>query len=851
MTGLQPGAVIGDQRYVTVRALSRTQDADVWIAQDNVRDELVTLVVVPMSSPTALAVVDAASRSAGVDNPRLVRVLDVGREYDYGYFAEESLDGATTLTELAGGIGMAAEEVRRLTGETALALDAASRRGLHHLGLTPDNVLRMPDGSVKVTGLATQAALAGQDHVAGKRALRRDAKGLVSLAYAGLTGRWPLGGEVGLPPAPRVVGGVPRPSEIAVGIPADLDTIIALTLNQNLGPVSPGDFAAQIAPWSRMSLPGADSLSIPGEVDRDDSLEIPVLASATPFSASAPDSPATDHQHRAGMPETTVIPQAAGAAAGTAAAVPEIDAGSAPDADLRSARATSAESDLASESDLARASDLEGASGESSESIHPSQAETTEVPVKTAPRIRWLSRTKSADEGTSEVGGGADGTAAAAGGTAVAAGMTAHPAAVDGAAAHTPGAGPTDTDTGTGASGSTHSTPETASDWQTAEHGDPGIDRAAESTATERPGVVPAAATTESGAAETAAETPGAVDADSANSGATSSATSSAGAIGSSATGPAGGESGAAAALAGAGAAMSAALDKAGAAGRRLVGKVRGNLDSVGDRARTATTRAEGAVTEHRELKAAIRRVEANSEVSIDQAPQQADLEPPVPLLPPEAGAAPTRAQSRFVLASFAAAVALAGIVAGAIAFRPPKSDLEAILGPDTVRPSSATSTPSSATSTATSTPGGDEAVVIVGATGYDPEGDGTENNDLGARVFDEDPNTAWQSEGYQGPKFGGLKSGVGLVVDLGQDVTPSSVTLTLPNPSSVDLYLGTEPDRAGANRIGTVNQQHGVVTVPVTDGATGRYVIVWFTDAPLVSDGRYRAMLSEISVNG
>lgn len=65
MTGLQPGTVIGDQRYVTVRALSEHGDAEVWSAQDNVRDQLVTLVVLPLSTPTALAVLDAASAPPG------------------------------------------------------------------------------------------------------------------------------------------------------------------------------------------------------------------------------------------------------------------------------------------------------------------------------------------------------------------------------------------------------------------------------------------------------------------------------------------------------------------------------------------------------------------------------------------------------------------------------------------------------------------------------------------------------------------------------------------------------------------------------------------------------------------
>ena len=82
----------------------------------------------------------------------------------------------------------------------------------HHLGLTPDNVLharRLGEGGRP----GPRAALAGQDHIGGRRALRRDAKGLVALSHAGLTGRWPYAGDVGLQPAPRVVGGVPaRPN---------------------------------------------------------------------------------------------------------------------------------------------------------------------------------------------------------------------------------------------------------------------------------------------------------------------------------------------------------------------------------------------------------------------------------------------------------------------------------------------------------------------------------------------------------------------------------------------------------------------------------------------------------------
>ena len=45
-----------------------------------------------------------------------------------------------------------------------------------------------------------------------------------------------------------MLGGVAAPSEIAVGIPNDLDLICRMTLNEDRGPVSPGDLALQIAP---------------------------------------------------------------------------------------------------------------------------------------------------------------------------------------------------------------------------------------------------------------------------------------------------------------------------------------------------------------------------------------------------------------------------------------------------------------------------------------------------------------------------------------------------------------------------------------------------------------------------
>ncbi len=257
MHGIGPGSVLGG-RYTAQRRLSQHARFERWSASDTTLERDVVLLCFDADSPEAPAGLDAARRAAGVEDSRLVRVLDVGSQDGVSFVVEEPLPGAEPLASLLGEGGLPAEEARRIVGETASALETARVRGLHHQVLTPRSVLRAGDGSVKVRGLATEAALLEAEGTTSEAASRTDTVALVALAYAVLTSRWPLpGGDSGLEDAPRVVGGVAAPSEIAAGVPADLDLIARLTLNEDLGPTSPGDLAGQIAPWSARPAGGA------------------------------------------------------------------------------------------------------------------------------------------------------------------------------------------------------------------------------------------------------------------------------------------------------------------------------------------------------------------------------------------------------------------------------------------------------------------------------------------------------------------------------------------------------------------------------------------------------------------
>lgn len=240
---------IGSGRYGLLGTLSTTLPRIVrHRGVDTILDREVTILVLTDASTHRDNVLDSASRAVLVEDERLQRVYDVERD-EPSIIVTEPLTGRTLSFLVSRGISPA--QVRAIIGETAQALDAGARRGLHHLNLSPESIRVLPGGEVKVSGLGIESAaldlenkVAGNDPLAADRA---DARALVEILYYGLTGRWP-GKRPGIPSAPRL-GGVPvTPSTLVSGIDPLLDDLCVRTWSGQ-PPISASEVARALGTW--------------------------------------------------------------------------------------------------------------------------------------------------------------------------------------------------------------------------------------------------------------------------------------------------------------------------------------------------------------------------------------------------------------------------------------------------------------------------------------------------------------------------------------------------------------------------------------------------------------------------
>ena len=128
-------------------------------------------------------------------------------------------------------------------------------------------------------------------------------------------------------------------------------------------------------------------------------------------------------------------------------------------------------------------------------------------------------------------------------------------------------------------------------------------------------------------------------------------------------------------------------------------------------------------------------------------------------------------------------------------------------------------------------------AVKLVSARAFDPVGgggDGGEHDDQAGNVIDGDPATAWTTERYASRRFGNLKPGVGIAVQLDRVEKLSQVQVSSATKGyAVTVFVADALQPTLDAWGGAVDMKSGIDGDTTFDlkGRRGAAVLIWITD--------------------
>jgi eukaryotic-like serine/threonine-protein kinase len=139
---------------------------------------------------------------------------------------------------------------------------------------------------------------------------------------------------------------------------------------------------------------------------------------------------------------------------------------------------------------------------------------------------------------------------------------------------------------------------------------------------------------------------------------------------------------------------------------------------------------------------------------------------------------------------------------------------------------------------------GSGAAVPLRGLSGYDPQGDGSEHAEQAPNATDGSSATSWETEHYNSQDFGGLKDGVGLMLDADSAVKLSELTVTTPTPGFTAEIQAGDSSAGGFTADSRLQTVSGSTATFTLNRASAQYYVIWITQLPPGG----RAEISEVT---
>jgi hypothetical protein len=107
---------------------------------------------------------------------------------------------------------------------------------------------------------------------------------------------------------------------------------------------------------------------------------------------------------------------------------------------------------------------------------------------------------------------------------------------------------------------------------------------------------------------------------------------------------------------------------------------------------------------------------------------------------------------------------------------------------------------------------------------------------------------SGWHTDWYSSATFGGLKTGTGLLFDLGRTVTLTGATIGLGRTPGADFQLRAGTTTADLATAASVSGAGTLVRLRLSAPVRARYLLIWFTRLPPNGNGTFEAFVSSVT---
>ena len=244
---LREGMFLAD-RYEIIEQIGTGGMADVYKAKCHKLNRYVAIKVMKsefIQDKTFVSKFWAEAQSAaGLVNPNVVNVYDVGVENGIYYIVMELVEGITLKKYIEKRGRLPYKEAVSIAIQVANGMDAAHKHNIVHRDIKPQNIIISKEGKVKVTdfGIAkvassatinTSASMGSVHYISPEQARggysdeRSDIYSLGITLFEMLTGTVPFDGDSAVSVAVQhIQDSIPLPSQLVEGVPVSVDKIV-------------------------------------------------------------------------------------------------------------------------------------------------------------------------------------------------------------------------------------------------------------------------------------------------------------------------------------------------------------------------------------------------------------------------------------------------------------------------------------------------------------------------------------------------------------------------------------------------------------------------------------------------